>query len=117
MYIRVSEAGKRGIRLWLPLSLLKSRLVASLLRRAVDDDCDERKEDNADVSDLPVCSDVVSQCEDAADGKPSDGVPKLPTRKQLAALYRALRNAVKSCGHFDLVRVKSSDGDFVRIRI
>ncbi len=123
MYIRVNKKGRLGIRLWVPLSLLKSRFVVSLIRRSIKEDCAEPNEsaanDISDVSKLPERSDTHSdEIENGcSQQQPSDGKAKLPTQEQLTALYRALRSTVKSCGHFDLVRVSSADGENVCIRI
>lgn len=117
MRIRI---GKKGLRLclWLPLSLLKSKLVLRLIRQSV-----ARPSPDGKTKDKFITESTVSGLPDTvADDREEENCPleddvRLPTRQQLIALYQALRSVVKACGHFDLVRVRACDGTVVRVTI
>lgn len=117
MRIRVGKK-RLFLCLWLPLSFLKSKFALWLIRQAVDDETPAgTRVPTASIADGETAglSDVAVYCRD--DAGRLEGDIGFPTREQLTALYRALRSTVKTCGHFDLVRVCSSDGTVVRIRI
>lgn len=125
MYIRIrSKKGKTGLCLLLPLSTLKSRFVVRLLFKSVcnhlvESDCEYAGVSSSDgevVTSVPAATITGGQaCESLRQG--SENAVKFPTREQLTVLYQAILGTVKAYGHFDLVRMRSSDGDSVRIRI
>ena len=116
MRIRVGKK-RLFLCLWLPLSFLKSKFALWLIRQAVDDETPAgTRVPTASIADGETAglSDAAVDCQGNDRLEADVG---FPTREQLTALYRALRSTVKICGHFDLVRVCSSDGIVVRIRI
>lgn len=91
MKIKVKADG-HNINLWLPNSLLKSRLAYGFIERSATRGL-QKEDTQSSNSDLPI------------------------TRKQLVALYKVLKQCIKANGHFNLVEVESHDGEKVLIRI
>ena len=83
------KADKHNIFLWLPTSLLKSRLVYNIIKCAIRNDA-----------------------------KKKDKPFEMPfDRQQQLQLYKALKQCIKDNGHFNLVEVESHDGERVLIRV
>ena len=100
MKIRVKADG-HNIRLWLPTSLLKSRLGYSIIKQAIKNNY-ERNSKKAEVPD------------DAVQNKEFE----MPiSRKQVLEMYQTLRRIIKEKGHFNLVEVHSAKGEHVLIRV
>lgn len=99
MTVLVRSQGKTRFRLWLPLSLLRSKFVLAKL-------CANFGSSRAVTLSRPDGV-ITLQLPDGA----------TLTRKQAVAFYNAVRSVVRRCGHFDLVNVQSADGDVVRVRI
>ncbi|MCH5159384.1 MAG: hypothetical protein J1F66_00860 [Clostridiales bacterium] len=103
MKIRI-KADRHNIHLWLPTSLLKSRICYHILQNGV-----RKNAKNAEISTR----------------EQEENVPKLPTqqktvcisRKQQLDMYKALRQVIKTRGHFNIVEVESADGQKVLIRV
>lgn len=126
MTIYIAEKGRKVLCLWLPLSLIKSKAVLRLLCNSVDGDSVKRNarelsvsENIRDVTDHSESSD--GNFEQSADvcnrvQQRADIFDSL-SRQQIIAIFRAFRNTIKMCGHFDLVHVESADGDSVHIRL
>ena len=95
MKIRVKAEGIR-LRLWFPLSVLKSRLGYTIVQRALTREVNKRgatKPEQQQQANSPI------------------------TRKQVVEMYNSLRQCVKENGHFNLVEVNTHDGEKVTIRV
>lgn len=120
MTIYIAQKGKIGLRLWLPLSLLTVKPVIKLLCKYSDRTAMSYAQCNASKADESACEvSGTLQCQQfsAGDGECTHSRQRNLSREQVLCLYRALRDTVRLCGHFDLVYVCSEDGDVVRIRI
>ena len=94
------KADGHNIRLWLPTSLLKSRLGYNIVKQALKNNYENKKK-----KELP---DDETQCKEC----------EMPiSREQVRDLYATLMRVIKECGHFNLVEVNSADGQKVLIRV
>ena len=104
MKIRIKAEGC-NIRIWLPTSMLKSRIFYKILRHGVEK------------------NDKIIQ--HSSEEQPSEGLPEIVTQKsktpltraQQLTMYQALKDAIKTHGHFNLVEIESSKGEKVLIRV
>ena len=110
MKIRIKADG-HNIRLWLPTSLLKSRVGYQILSHGVGKISNGvRKSANNDDN-------TESQSQDYLPQKPKQSDTPPFTRKQQLEIYAALKHAIKTHGHFNLVEIESADGEKVLIRV
>ncbi|MCH5153153.1 MAG: hypothetical protein J1F68_04270 [Clostridiales bacterium] len=91
MKLRIKARG-HNIYLWFPTSLLKSRIAYSIVKHAVSKEVEKRA--NTD-----------------------EKQPIHITRLQHLKLYRALKQCIKDNGHFNIIEVKTHDGEKVIIRV
>ena len=94
MKIRIKADG-HNIRLLLPTSLLKSRIGYQILSHGVK---------------------KISHGVEKNAKNDENTVPPL-TREQQLTIYAAIKHAIKTRGHFNLVEIESADGSKVIIRI
>lgn len=106
MKLRIKARG-HNILLWFPTSLLKSRLAYCIIQHAISDENDKR-------SKAMAIEGIGEQREQA---NKENKQLALFTRKQHLELYRALKQCIKDNGHFNLVEVKTHDGENVLIRL
>ena len=106
MKLRIKADG-HNIFLWVPTSLLKSRLAFSIIQRAISGEIDKRTKTVA-IEDLREQRELVNK---------ENKQLALFTRKQHLELYRALKQCIKDNGHFNLVEVHSHNGEKVLIRV
>ena len=86
------KADGHNIRLWLPTSLLKTRIFYHILRNGV-----EKNEKN--------------------DKNETRFRFTFQSRKQQLEAYAVLKRAIRQHGHFNLVEVDNADGEKVLIRV
>ena len=120
MKIRIKADG-HNIRLWLPTSILKTRIFYRVLTHGGEKIVHGiRKNAKNDVqietiqlqsNNLPEQSEINLSQESA-----QQETIQL-TRKQQLELYRILKNIIKTRGHFNLVEVESATGEKVLIRV
>ena len=105
------KADGHNIRLWLPTSLLKSRIGYQILSHGVG------KNSHGVVKSANNDENTESQLQDYSPQglTQSDILPF--TRKQQLEIYAALKHAIKTHGHFNIVEVESADGEKVIIRV
>lgn len=127
MKISVTD-GKKHFAIRLPLFVLKSKLVCSVLKKYVAQNArlgkdqqigDTQSFENesslqengvVQVPDTPQCVENVAV-------EPSVKQEFVPTPEFMKQLYAVLHACVKANGHFDLVDVQSFDGETVKITI
>lgn len=111
----VIKAEGHNIRLWFPLSILKSRIAygvakSSLERQSRKDISEQSLEDLQ----LEVTADTPEQVEQI---KQEVATEISLNREQMVEIYNILKQCVKVNGHFNIVEVQSRDGDKVLIRV
>ena len=101
MKIRVKAQG-HNFSLWLPNSILKSRIGYSIVKQALKNNY---KKDDTKSQELPAVEVERSDFE-------------MPiSRAQVKEWYATLRRIIKENGHFNLVEVESVKGEKVIIRV
>ena len=129
MKIRIKADG-HNIRLWLPTSLLKSRICYSILRHGVGKISsgvrkNEKKAENATKEQTENGSlDAAVQVENLPQPQSDNSLEPtaqqeaiIITRKLQLEMYNVIKHAIKTHGHFNLVEVESADGQKVLIRV
>ena len=130
MKLRIRVEG-HNIFLWLPTSLLKSRIVYNIIRSALKDSANKagkqvrqkNTQEHDTSSELQQMTEQDSEAVDlqrvSEDSAQLNGTVHSPTitRKQLTALYNALKRCIKVNGHFNLVEVEGHNGEKVRISV
>ena len=111
MKIHIKSEG-HNIRLWLPTSLLKSRFGYRLLNNGVEKIANGvgKNAENDEITQSEQSKNELSETATSAKVVPF-------TREQHLKMYAALRHAIKTHGHFNLVEIESVDGDKVLIRV
>ena len=102
----IVKADGHNIRLWLPTSLLKSRLVYSIVKNAVAHKTGKRIKTEATEQ-------LTEQRQALANDQTKVSSPI--TRRQILELYAALKQCIKVNGHFDIIDVQSHNGEKVLI--
>lgn len=127
MKISICDGKKRFV-IRLPLFVLKSKLVCSVLKKNVSQNARFGKDQQIgeaqsnENESLPQENGAVQsfdtpQCVEIAAVEPSAKQEFVPTPVFMKQLYAVLRASVRANGHFDLVDVQSSDGETVKITI
>ena len=107
MKIRIKD-DEHDVRLWLPTSLLKSRIGYSIVKQALKNN-HERSRAKA-LHEQDGSDDNVVAAENAEFNMPL-------SREQVKEMYAIIKRAIKANGHFNLVEVESADGEKVIIRV
>lgn len=97
----IVKADGHNIRLWFPLSIVKTRIGYKVIKDMMGK---SRKDDDEQVQEQ-----LPTQAEQAAE-------PSL-SHQQVVEIYNVLKQCVKANGHFNLVEVHSHDGETVLIKI
>lgn len=108
MKIRIKAEGY-NILLWLPTSLLKTRILCSILQNGVRKLA--KNDENATQEQTKIDTPATIQVETTQQETIRF------TRKQQLELYRTLKDIIKTQGHFNLVEVQRDNGEKVLIRI
>lgn len=129
MKIRIKADG-HNIRLWLPTSLLKSRIFYHILQHGVGKIASgvrknaKNDENITQVGPKNDAAESVVQVKDLTQPQLNNSLEPTAqqerifiTRKLQLEMYRAIRHAIKTHGHFNLVEVESADGQRVLIRV
>ena len=137
MKIRIKAEG-HNIRLWLPTSILKSRVFYRVLTHGVEkithgvvknaENTENATQEQTENSSFEVAVQIEKSPQSQSDNLPQskpNNLPELPTqqetvqftRKQQLEMYRILKQVIKTRGHFNLVEVESADGQRVLIRV
>ena len=96
------------LRLWLPLSLLKTSLGYKVVQRAVAQEVNKRTKKVTEQTTAPQSVQVSTQQNQSTTSI---------TREQVLEMYKILKQCIKVNGHFNLVEVESHDGEKVLIRV
>lgn len=148
----VVRSGKFRLRLYVPNTVLKSRLFYKyVIRKAVANGTPNAATDGTETANASDDALVVVSCDCGVDGSDkstfdvdntadntaaecaAEGEVALPsasnnaharqqaanviTRSTMVAVYRTLKRIIKTYGHFNLVEVRSDDGDQVIVRL
>lgn len=103
MKIRIKADG-HNIRLWLPTSILKSKLACNIINNAILNSVTKQRE----KKETPF-NDAVLQ------NQAEYNTPL--TREQVTEMYATLVRVIKTCGHFDIVKIESAKGEKVLISV
>ena len=110
MKIVIKADGVR-LRLWFPLSILKSRIGYNVAVRTIEQNA--RK--HADKTEQNLKLEVVQNTEEQIGQKVAQEIPL--NREQMTEIYNVLKRYVKEHGHFNIIEVKSHEGEEVLIRV
>ena len=108
------KADGHNIRLWLPTSLLKSRIGYNIIEKAIQQNV-EKKQNEKQNTLAETDQNLVAT---APGGNVEQAKHEVPiTREQVKEMYATLRRVIKECGHFNLVEVENAKGEKVLIRL
>lgn len=113
MKISICDGKKRFV-IRLPLFVLKSKLVCSVLKKNVSQNARFGKDQQIGEA---QSNENESLPQENGAVEPSVKQEFVPTPEFMKQLYAVLRASVRANGHFDLVDVQSSDGETVKITI
>ena len=91
----IIKADGHNIRLWFPLSIVKSRIGYNVAKNALERNAKKQ----------------IEQVEQEKNTETS------LTREQMVEMYNILKRCVKENGHFNIIEVNSHDGEKVLIRV
>ena len=144
----VVRSGKFRLRLYVPNTVLKSRLFYKyVIRKAVANGTPNAATDGTETANASDDALVVVSCDCDVDGSDESTfdadntaaecaaevevalssasnnaharqqAANVITRSTMVAVYRTLKRIIKTYGHFNLVEVRSDDGDQVIVRL
>ena len=117
----VIKADGHNIRLWFPLSILKSRLGYSVAKSSIEHNkskyIDKYTQQQAEEQDLQAVEVVANTQAEAEQIKQEIEKEISLTREQMVEVCNILKRCVKEHGHFNLIEVDSHEGEKVIIRV
>ena len=103
-----NKADGHNIRLWLPTSLLKSRVGYSIIKQALKNNFEKKAKKEA--------SDAEAEYNEAVESK-REAFEMPISYKQIREMYASLKRIIKTNGHFNLVEVEKADGSKILIKV
>ena len=119
----VIKADGHNIRLWFPLSILKSRIAYNAAKNSLENQsckhiaeqsAQEMSTEEQEEFQVEVVADTSEQAEQI---KQEIAKEISLNREQMVEIYNILKRYVKENGHFNLVEVHSHEGEEVIIRV
>lgn len=120
----VIKADGHNIRLWFPLSIIKSRIAYSVAKNSLENQSRKhiakqsaQKTSTGEEQEELQVEVVADTSEQAAQIEQEIAKDIALTREQMVQIYNILKQCVKVHGHFNIVEVDSHEGEKVVIRV